>query len=117
QPDPLNPDATPPLDDQGLPVPNCNLGEGLSKPIIEATMYNFQGAMEISKRTLTQDDIDGACHGYPIALDPQICAPTSINVQSGGSAAPDQDPSLVGAAAAALVVALRLLGTARRRRI
>jgi uncharacterized protein (TIGR03382 family) len=98
----------PPLDENGHPAPSCLL-PGLPADVVDATMYPFQSPGEVSKRSLSQDDIDGACVAYPVATDPSVCEPADLP-KSGCSATGTSG----GAPAAVLVAAAILL--ARRRR-
>ena len=50
-----------PEDETGTPIPACNPIASLDEEITEATMYNFQSCGEVKKRTVEQDDINGAC--------------------------------------------------------
>jgi hypothetical protein len=54
-----------PLDGEGNPAPLCN--SALAPEVLDATMYNYQDAREIKKRTLEADDIAGVCAIYPAA--------------------------------------------------
>jgi hypothetical protein len=115
-PDPRHPGADLPVDGTGKPIPSCDLGPAqLGKTIVDATMYNYQAPMETSKRTLSPDDVDGACHAYPIALDPGVCAPVSMPLRSGCAVAPG-GPRGAGGLDLALVAAAVLLGRRRAAR-
>src|SRR5262249_19087090 len=85
--DPYNA-GTAPRDDMGQPIPCCNDSCGtanLSPAVTGATMYNFQRDREVSKRTLSQDDINAVCAIYATANDPKICAPVEVGSGSGCS--------------------------------
>jgi MYXO-CTERM domain-containing protein len=102
--------ATPPLDDQGKPIPDCN--GTIPDTIINTTMYPYASqAGETSKRNLAQDDVDGVCKVYaPLALS---CYP-EIN---GGCAVAGAAPSPRRWPLVALpLVALALLLRRRARR-
>jgi hypothetical protein len=64
---------TPPLDDQGHPIPDCN-DTDLPESILATTMYPYplmDG--ETSKRHLSQDDVNGVCQVYPNTVAPPAC--------------------------------------------
>jgi hypothetical protein len=115
--------ATAPLDQNGQPIPCCNSQcgtAGLPASVTGATMYNFQFAMEISKRMLSQDDIDGVCAIYPAASDPHVCAPVQISADGGCSVGgegrvPGGLVALAMAALLALVARGRACSRSRRR--
>jgi hypothetical protein len=58
-------------DNLGNEVPEC--AETSYPKIIDSTMYNFQNCGEITKQTLTNDDIQGMCDTYPLANDRGAC--------------------------------------------
>jgi hypothetical protein len=63
---------TPPLDDQGNPIPDCN--GPLPQSITDTTMYPYSLMPgEISKRTLTDDDVNGVCQVYPNTQPQDAC--------------------------------------------
>jgi len=63
---------TPPLDDQGQPIPDCN--DALPESILATTMYPYPlSPGETSKRHLAQDDVDGICEVYPATAPPPAC--------------------------------------------
>jgi hypothetical protein len=74
-------------------------------------MYNFQVAMEVSKRNLSQDDIDAVCAIYPTASDPKVCAPVQLS-SGGGCAVGGPDGSVPGGVVAFFVAALVVTGRA-----
>jgi uncharacterized protein (TIGR03382 family) len=98
-----------PLDDEGQPAPACIL-PNLPSVITDATMYPFQGPREITKRSLTQDDVNGACANYPVASDPGVCEPADLP-KSGCTAT-----GMTGGSPAAVMVAASILWARRRRR-
>ena len=101
------PDAnhkTAPLDDQGQPAPLCSLGSLLPAAITDATMFPFQSPGEVSKRSLSQDDINGACATYPVASNPDVCEPVDLQ-KSGCSLTGASDEGPAGAATLAAFVA------------
>jgi hypothetical protein len=61
--------GTPPLDNLGTPVPDCNT----APPDVRATTM-FASAIpgDTEKRTLAPDDIQAVCDIYPVAKDPMI---------------------------------------------
>jgi reprolysin-like metallo-peptidase family M12B len=109
-----------PKDDQGQPIPCCNAECDfglLPAKVTDATMYNFQDAMETKKRTLSQDDINAVCAVYPSASDPHVCAP--VQISSSGGCSVGGEPSIPGGvvalALAALLVTVRACSRSRRR--
>ena len=75
-------DGDPPrVDNNGQAVPECS---ATTDPLIlDATMYNFQDCGETKKETLEADDILGITTIYPLANDPNTCAPPA-DISSGG---------------------------------
>lgn len=55
--------ATAPLDDTGLPIPDC-ADPDLPQSIVETIMYPYYTGQDASDRPLTTDDIDGVCQVY-----------------------------------------------------
>jgi len=94
-----------PFDDTGRRIPNCS--DALPPEVSEATMFNYASAGDTSKRSLTQDDIDGVCAIYPLAQDPKVCARVNTSEDNGCACGgrPAAPASL--ALLAALAVALR----------
>ena len=115
-PDPRNPTAPPPLDNTGQPAPRCELGSLLPKTVTDAVMYPFQGPMEISKRVLSQDDIDGDCHTYPTAMDPHVCAPVEVASDGGCAVSPATSDADDGAFLTGGLLTAFVLSRLRRRR-
>ena len=97
-----------PLDDKGQRVPRCT--DVLPAEVTDATMFNYAQALDTSKRTLSQDDIDGVCGIYPLANDPGVCSRVDTN-GSTGCAASGGAPSGGGLA---LFLALAFLAARRR---
>jgi hypothetical protein len=63
---------TAPLDDKGQPIPDCQ--GTVPESVLATTMYPYPlTAGEISKRNLSQDDVNGVCDVYPIAATPPAC--------------------------------------------
>jgi hypothetical protein len=55
--------AAPPVDNSGNPIPDCN--GPLPASIVTTTMYPYYGQTgDISKRTLSADDVSGVCEVY-----------------------------------------------------
>jgi hypothetical protein len=104
------PEDPPRVDGNGDPVPFC---AGVSGPILEATMYNFQDCGETKKASVEADDIAGVCAAYPLADDPGECAGPG---DGGGCVACGS--STPGSAPLALwiVAAIGMLQVTRRRR-
>ena len=110
--------APQPSDDQGNPVPDCSMLSSLPADqrakITSATMYNFAGSGETSKRTPKADDVAGIAAVYPIARDPKRCeAPDSGGCGSVPGAA---SPSLGGLGLLAALLALTCGRTRKKRR-
>jgi len=108
KPDPKHPD---PYDNLGHLVPTCALDGSLPQDIRDATMYPFQSPQEISKRSLSPDDINAICEIYPTAMKPSTCAPVSFDPKGGCAVAPGS-----GQGAWLVPVLWLLLVEARRRR-
>jgi MYXO-CTERM domain-containing protein len=96
-----------PVDDTGAKIPNCN--DALPPKVTGATMYNYASAGDTSKRTLSQDDVDGVCNIYPTASDPGVCSRVDTGGDSGCAAGGRP------AAPALLLLALGALLLRRRR--
>jgi MYXO-CTERM domain-containing protein len=97
-----------PFDDKGQRVPRCT--DVLPSEVTEATMFNYAQSLDTSKRTLSQDDVDGVCGIYPVADDPGSCSRVDT-AGSTGCAASAQAPTAGG-----LLLLLALaLAVARRR--
>ena len=104
--------ATPPLDNNGNPIPDCN-DPNLPASITDTTMYPYATMPgETSKRTLSPDDVAGVCDVYRPLVGKLACYP---ELDGGAcSAAPAERrtgwplwPAALGAATAALAVARR----------
>ena len=96
------------VDGNGDPVPLCT--DGLPPAIAEATMYYSQTCGETKKASLEADDINAMCTIYPLADDPGVCEPATLDVD-GGCCQSDR-----GGAAGLLPALGVLLGLRRRRR-
>jgi MYXO-CTERM domain-containing protein len=70
-----------PLDGAGKPVPSCN--GALTAEVRDATMFTYQDATEIKKRTPEADDIAGVCAVYPTAADPMIYDEVDVDLSEG----------------------------------
>jgi len=105
--------ATPPLDNNGMPIPDCN-DPDLPPLVTDATMYPYASMEgETSKRNITPDDVAGVCDVYGPLAGKLGCYP---EIDGGAcSAAPGERraglPSLF-----AIVVLAGALVLARRRR-
>jgi hypothetical protein len=115
--DPSMPLATRPMDDMGNPVPDCDT----APPAIQATvMFSDAAPFDITKRSLTSDEIRAMCDIYPPEKDRHICA---LDVPNDGCtvAAPPARPAdarprgHAGVAIGAAAVALGLVWSARSR--
>ncbi|MBI5480114.1 MAG: hypothetical protein HY906_14705 [Deltaproteobacteria bacterium] len=99
-----------PLDDHGQRIPRCS--DVLSTEVTDATMFNYAQALDTSKRSLSQDDVDGICGIYPVAQDPGSCSRVDTSgadgcAASAGRATPGGGLLLLLALVAALFVARR----------
>ena len=110
--------ATAPLDDTGQPIPCCNAvcgTDNLPASVKNAVMYNFQSLREVSKRTLTQDDINAVCAVYPTANNPQVCAPVEVSSSGCSVGGAGRVPGgLVALLLAGIVVMARACSRSRR---
>jgi hypothetical protein len=99
-----------PDDQEGNPVPNC---DGANANIRAATMYNSAAKRDVSKRDLTEDDVQAVCDVYPVGSgggdDPGGCATLGAPARP----TPRQPGGLLPLLGAALGIAL---GSRRRRR-
>lgn len=84
----LAPGDPPRIDGQGNPVPSC--GDVQSAPtlpqnraILESTMYNYQNCGEVTKETLSDDDINAMCTIYP-AGESHTCERVGETSSGGG---------------------------------
>jgi hypothetical protein len=103
-----------PHDDQGQRIPRCS--DPLPTAVTDATMYNYAQAYDTSKRTLTQDDVNGVCSIYPLAQDPGVCSRVDTSGSSGScSATVGRAPTRAGLVLlVALAPALALTRSRRR---
>ena len=63
---------TPPLDNLGQPIPDCD--SPLPASILATTMYPYPTMpKEISKRDLSDDDVQGVCDVYPLSAPRDPC--------------------------------------------
>jgi hypothetical protein len=53
-------------------------------PLTDSTMYAYAQSGETSKRTLTQDDIDGVCTIYPRGQPTSVCVPQGYSALGTG---------------------------------
>jgi hypothetical protein len=110
--------ATAPKDETGQPIPCCNAecGTGnLPAKVTQATMYNYEDSMEISKRTLSDDDINAVCAIYPTASNPQVCAPVEIAASGCSVGGEGRVPGgLLSLVLAGIIVTARACSRSRR---
>ena len=98
-----------PRDNDGNPAPNCSPAANLDEAITEATMYNFQSPEETKKRTIEDDDIEGACAANQaeiIECDTGCCSSSVTEASSLNSKLASQG-LLAGLTALALMFLLR----------
>jgi MYXO-CTERM domain-containing protein len=100
------------IDDQGNPVPQCAAVPPSNTKIIDATMYPTQACGEITKSSLSDDDIQAICKVYPTSKDPGTCEPVGRTTGGGCCSASRDADRPAGALLLAGVVALSV----RRRR-
>jgi hypothetical protein len=110
-----------PNDNLGNPVPDCDVAPDAIRATVMFPSI-ASGFVEVTKRTLSSDDIQAVCDIYPTSLDPQVCAMDSPNDGLGCNAAPvaraaaPARPTGLGAALAAAALCLGWAGTRRSRR-
>jgi hypothetical protein len=105
----LGPDDEPMTDDGGEPVLAC--GNAPSE-VLETTMYPFTDPVDVRQRTLTADDVRGACEIYPpLPNDDAVVGFVGPCAVGGAPAATSAAAMLAMLAGAAAVACLR-----RRRR-
>lgn len=105
---------TPPLDNLGNPIPDCN--SDLPASITMTTMYPYATMPgETSKRNLSDDDVHGICDVYGMLTGHLGCYP-EIDGGNVGCAVGSGGLGHGGAAATAGLAALALLGWAAARR-
>ena len=105
--------VTPPLDNLGQPIPDCNgtLPEG----ILATTMYPYASSPgETSKRNLSDDDVHGICDVYQSLTPTLACYPAIRGGCSVAAPAPPRSRRWPLALAGAMVLALAM--TRRKRR-
>jgi Metallo-peptidase family M12 len=73
--------ATPPLDNNGQPAPDCNLAPDLPAAIMDATMYPYSQPGSTGMRVVGPDDLNGVCTSYPNNTQATACYGF---IQSGG---------------------------------
>ena len=107
-----------PIDDKDAGVPLCEAtpaDSGLAQTVMFATI---DGPGELTKRTLSADDIRAVCEIYPAASDPHSCSIDTPADGCGCSAAAGPAEIVEGAgllALAAVVIALRRRAIVRSR--
>jgi MYXO-CTERM domain-containing protein len=99
-----------PQDDAGQRIPRCS--DALTSEVTDATMFNYAQALDTSKRTLSQDDVDGVCGIYPQAQDPGVCSRVDTAGNQGCAAAAGRAPT---GGALVWLVGLALAVSRRRR--
>jgi hypothetical protein len=101
------------VDETGMPPPPCNaIPPAERTKIVDAVMYNFTMTGDVTKRTLKQDDLNGACAIYPSTNKYKCVRVNPSSYTHGGCALAGR--SATGAGALGLLLgALALL---RRRR-
>jgi hypothetical protein len=111
--------TTRPLDDMGLPIPDCN---DWAPPDVRATtMYASAKEGDTQKRTLAPDELRAICAMYPVANDPLTCPmagelnPSPPELAHGCTCAV-HDRKGGGAGLPVLVGLAALVARARRRR-
>lgn len=98
--------ATPPRDDKGQPIQDCT--DVLPQAVLDTTMYPFSlTANEISKRSISDDEVRGICEIYPSTASHKACF-QRVEVGSFGCAVAPGGTSLF-VLRALLLVALFLL--------
>jgi len=109
-------DLEQPIDDMGAGVPMC---QGAPADVAQTVMFATIGSnAEISKRTLSPDDIRAVCEIYPSSGDPHDCSAQTPNDACGCSAgsAPLGAGLALETVLAALALARRGPVTSRRAR-
>ena len=103
-----------PVDNNGYPVPNCSAGN-LPPAITQATMYVSVATPsgEAELRSLSPDDMQGACEVYPIANN-FVCLPPSGSGSTSGGCSYARQPRGDSIAGALALLALALVFRARR---
>ena len=77
------------VDDLGNPVPSC---DDATVAEMDATMYPSAEAGDVSKRTLSQDDLNGLWAIYPAGANPVTCG---AQHSSGGCAVASGDDGAI----------------------
>ena len=108
-------DGTPlprPVDNNGNPAPDCS-SPNLPATVTGATMYVSvdSPSAEVELRSLSPDDMQGACDIYPYASTFACAAPTKAQASSGCSYAAQPERGAI-----VWVLAILALATIRRRR-
>ena len=92
-----------PDDHEGNPVPNC---DGADAHIRAATMYNSAAKRDVSKRDLTEDDIQAVCDVYPVGFGRRRRRWRLRDVAAPARPSPRQAGSLLPLLGAAVAIAL-----------
>ena len=104
-------DPDQPINDQGVGVPYCSAAPEDIEQTVMFAMIN--GDNEITKRTLSPDDVRAVCEVYPQDQDPHVCSLDMPEDGCGCAAASGTAGGTALASIAALV--LIAIGVARRR--
>lgn len=111
---PSQPGEVRPVDNKGNPVPDCSLDNPPS--ITQATMYVSVGDYnaEVGLRSLSPDDVQGACDIYPFTSNFVCVPPSHSSGSSSGGCTFSAQPGVGSIACALALLALALV--VRRRR-
>jgi MYXO-CTERM domain-containing protein len=76
-----------PLDELGQHIPACSEGLITAKET-DATMYNYANSGDTSKRSLSEDDVNGVCAMYPLTdKNAHLCVRVDTGSEPGCSVA------------------------------
>ena len=90
-------------DNHGDVVPDCSmLGGSDADAILAATMYPKMGPVEVSLRTLTEDDVNAACSVYP--LTPTVTGGCDVSSSPQASSAASLAATVVSVSCAGLAL-------------
>jgi hypothetical protein len=105
--------ATPPLDNLGNPIPDCN-DPDLPASVTDTTMFPYASMPgETSKRNLSTDDVSGVCDVYQPLAGKLACYP---EIDGGGCNEAGRPTPLRWPAAALALLVGSALAVRRRRR-
>jgi len=108
--------SRPMIDDQGNAVPDC---ADAPDDVQAATMFNSAKPGDMTKRTLSPDDLQAVCDIYPVAADPMLCPtppPPPTDTPTGGCAYGGGARATAGGALSVALAAAAVLFARRRRR-